>query len=318
MRHPVTILMPIYQAQKELYSTLPRLLTQIAAYDELLVIDDGSTDLDSEFLISLRNKFSNLSIHSREHFGLVDSLNFGLSIAKNEFVARADADDFYDSDRLAQQVDLLSNNSELVAVFSDYSINRNGLCLGAIVAPQDPELIKLSLVRNRRTAHPSVMFRKSAVISVGGYLADDFPCEDLSLWMRLTSRGKLGSVPSVMLHYTLSRLGITETRKMEMLRRRQSLIDSYFQSANLKIYWTAIKNYDFRNNRREREGELDELFTLIEFVILIRTVKCNIWQKVYFVGYALIRIIRPSLIRPALNLARLLLLKKRFTSSPSF
>jgi glycosyltransferase involved in cell wall biosynthesis len=311
MRESVTVLMPIYQAQRDLYSTLPRLLTQIAPHDEFLIIDDGSTDLDSDFFVSLCSKFKNLSIHSRSHVGLVDSLNFGLSIAKNEFVARADADDFYDGDRIAQQVALLSKNPELVAVFSDYSINRYGHCFGTVVAPQDPELIKLSLIRNRRTAHPSVMFRKSAVISAGGYLTKDFPCEDLSLWMRLTSRGKLSSVPSVLLHYTLSQFGITETRKREMLERRQLLISDYFQGANLRQFWTAIKNYDFGSNRVKRDSELDELMTLIEFFILIRTAKCSTFQKVFFTGRALIRVMKLSPIRSIFDMARLFLLKKR-------
>ena len=317
MRHPVTILMPIYEAQKDLYSTLPRLLTQIAPHDELLIIDDGSTDIDSEFFISLGERFPNMSIHSREHFGLVDSLNFGLTIAKNEYVARADADDFYELDRIGQQVALLSKNPELVAVFSDYSINRNGLWLGTVVAPQNPNLIELSLIRNRRTAHPSVMFRKSAVISVGGYLADDFPCEDLSLWMRLTSRGKLSSVPSVMLHYTLSHFGITETKNKAMMKQRKSLVDSYFHSAKLGFYWAAIKNNNFGFNRCERESKLDELLTLIEFSILIRTVKCNMMQKILFTSHVLIRMFKPSLIRPILNMVRLFLLKKWSKNSAS-
>jgi uncharacterized protein YerC len=55
-------------------------------------------------------------------------------------------------------------------------------------------------------------------------MADHFPAEDLSLWLRLAKVSKLLTVPEVLLHYRISANSVTSLRRSEMLAMRQELI----------------------------------------------------------------------------------------------
>jgi hypothetical protein len=65
------------------------------------------------------------------------------------------------------------------------------------------------------------MYRKSAVIAAGSYLAEDFPAEDLALWIRLVDKGKIASLPEILLNYTLHSASITQSK--QGLMRAKSL-----------------------------------------------------------------------------------------------
>jgi hypothetical protein len=88
------------------------------------------------------------------------------------------------------------------------------------------------LVRNLRTPHPGALIRKSAALSVGGYLQSDFPAEDLSLWLRLMPQGKFASVPMPLFTYTLNGGSVTGLRRKEMISKRVELISRNQELSN--------------------------------------------------------------------------------------
>jgi glycosyltransferase involved in cell wall biosynthesis len=198
--------------------------------DEILLIDDGSED-DSVIQIKefVRN-FQNINFIARKHFGLVDTLNFGIHESANSLIARADIDDLYSPNRIQQQVALISSSKNSAAIFSDYRfISENKIDLGTLPAAVHPDLVRLSLINHQRTPHSSVLFHKDSVIEAGGYLPDDFPAEDLALWIRLSKFSKLGSVPEVLLNYTINPSGITESSKTIMRMKTSTLQRSLLQ-----------------------------------------------------------------------------------------
>jgi hypothetical protein len=69
--------------------------------------------------------------------------------------------------------------------------------------------VAMSLSRSQRTPHPGVLFDRERVFSAGGYIENDFPAEDLSLWLRLSREGNLVGVPKVLLNYRVSRTSIS-------------------------------------------------------------------------------------------------------------
>ena len=93
-----------------------------------------------------------------------------------------------------------------------------------IPSPVDPDAVEISLISSRRTAHPSVLFSKEAVMSVGGYLSEDFPAEDLSLWLRLSRAGLLISTPEVLLNYELGKNSVSGQKRELIQKKTYSLI----------------------------------------------------------------------------------------------
>ena len=62
---------------------------------------------------------------------------------------------------------------------------------------------------------------------MGGYLTNDFPVEDLSLWLRAARSGKLVSVPEVLLNYTLSNLSTSGSRQKIVKTKKLEIITKY-------------------------------------------------------------------------------------------
>ncbi len=219
----VTALLPVKNGMRFILSAKQQLSKTCRESDEILVIDDNSTDGTLQELQKWAVEDSRVRVLSNVDQGLVAALNLGIDESTNSWIARFDVDDNYREDRLKQQISLI--NPDTVAIFSDYEIWRpSGVSLGKIPSPVDSDAVKISLVNSRRTAHPSVMFSKEAVLSVGGYRVEDFPAEDLSLWLRMSRVGELVSVPEVLLNYQLGLNSISGQQRAKIIERTSSLL----------------------------------------------------------------------------------------------
>jgi hypothetical protein len=155
----------------------------------------------------------------------VKSLNLGVNRSKNLWIARFDADDSYSPLRLQEQRSGLQPG--VAVVFSDYMfLSASNLRLGTVYSAIYPNPTAISLVASQRTAHPSAVINRDKLLQAGGYLEEDFPAEDLSLWLRLSRLGYIKSVPEVLLKYRLNPLGITSTQRHNMLIKKESLLQT--------------------------------------------------------------------------------------------
>jgi len=84
---PVTVLMPVYNAERYLASALESVLGQTFTEFQLLAIDDGSTDQTLSILRRYARHDVRLRIVSRVNRGLVATLNEGLHLSRSELVA---------------------------------------------------------------------------------------------------------------------------------------------------------------------------------------------------------------------------------------
>jgi hypothetical protein len=80
------------------------------------------------------------------------------------------------------------------------------------------------LALGHRTAHSSVLLNKVAVEEAGGYISEDFPAEDLSLWLRLSRLGNLSSVENNLLFYRLNSNSISFQKRREILIKKKELL----------------------------------------------------------------------------------------------
>ena len=222
-RAPVTFLMPVKNGAHFLRNSLSNIQQMAEPNDEILVIDDASTDETPSILRGFTSQSSKLVILNNPNPGLVNALNLGVKESQHKIIARVDVDDVYQLDRISKQIEGLETGT--VAIFSDYSFfSPIATNLGQIVSGVFPSAVSASLISSQRTPHPSVMFFKEAVLEVGGYRVEDFPAEDLSLWLRLSRIGDLRSIPENLLSYRLNPNGVSNTRRTEMLWKKQNLL----------------------------------------------------------------------------------------------
>jgi glycosyltransferase involved in cell wall biosynthesis len=194
--------------------------------DEIVIINDGSTDGTDKFLSQWCLSNPALKVLNNTSAGLVSALNLGISASSRDWIARFDVDDVYSLERLNVQADAIQN--DVAAIFSDYCIStERGTRVSSIKTAISSEATRISLIHNRRTPHPGVVFNKEAVLSVGGYRLEDFPCEDLSLWLRLSKSHRITTVPQELLKYRINRGSISSTQRVRMLTKKFEILRKY-------------------------------------------------------------------------------------------
>jgi len=245
-RECVTAIIPVRNGAKYLPDFIPNILHTCDEQDEILFIEDHSTDETREMLKSYSSKFGNIKVIYAEKEGLVNALNQGIREASHDWLARFDCDDKYVCARIDLQTAVIDRN--VVCIFSDYRIRGSeGQDLGLVPSPVDPLPTRISLVSNLRTPHPVAMLRKETVLQVGGYRESDFPAEDLSLWLRLSEVGDLVTVPQELLTYFLQKNSITATRYAESKKKAHSL---YLASSRRNQDITrAISNFEVQRTK---------------------------------------------------------------------
>ena len=245
----ISIVMPVRNGIFYIEQSLKNLV-DLADQAEIVIIDDGSVDGTWEVLQEFTASNDNVVVRKNPGRGICDALNFGIQISRGNWIARVDVDDEYQKDRLISQLEVL-NSSNAILVFSDYKfISESESALGSMVNGVFNLPTKLSLITSRRTAHPSALFAKQAFFSAGGYLSEDAPAEDLSLWLRMLKLGDFASVPQELLHYRLSHGSVTVLEREKSIGQRKALLAKYEISSDLFLDATRRLTSTVREYRR--------------------------------------------------------------------
>lgn len=199
----VSVLMPVYNAERFLKSAVDSILSQSFSDFELVAINDGSTDSSLDILESYSDQRIRIISNTR-NLGLITTLNNGLKEARAEYVARMDADDVSHPERLEKQVRYLDKNPNTVMVGSwGIYIDEAGCNLFPIQPPHHSKEMRKALFKFNCFIHPSVMFRKIPVLSAGGYNEKAQHAEDYDLWLRLSESFSLANIPEVLVSYRI-------------------------------------------------------------------------------------------------------------------
>jgi hypothetical protein len=102
------------------------------------------------------------------------------------------------------------------------------------------------------------MYSKEAVLNAGGYREEDFPAEDLSLWLRMSKEGKLISIPKVLLNYRLTPNSVSMQKRGLIQEKTRNLLTSIginskdfsFTSSNLE---SILENYNNTESSTRRK-----------------------------------------------------------------
>ena len=191
----ITILLPVHAHSPFLESCL-RSLNNLTIPEEtnLLIVLDRVPNLTRKLLDNFKLDMPKRIIVNSQ-FGLVNSLNLGLSEADGEFIARIDHDDMMKFDRLEKQLNFFRKNPDHVLVGSNVTlVDQNEQVIRESNYPiANDEIIKR--IRHKNVfAHPAVMYRRAAALSIGMYRKFYEGAEDYDLWLRMIGIGKAANL----------------------------------------------------------------------------------------------------------------------------
>ncbi len=103
----ISVVLPVYNEERLLEEALDSLVGQTECDFEVIAVDDGSTDGTPALLDRFAAQDGRVRPVRQPHAGIVAALNRGLAEAQGAYVARMDADDVANSERLRLQADFL-------------------------------------------------------------------------------------------------------------------------------------------------------------------------------------------------------------------
>jgi glycosyltransferase involved in cell wall biosynthesis len=239
----VSVILPVYNAEKYIKSALYSLINQSYDNFEIIIIDDCSTD--NSFFICLELAQSNKKIkllQLKQNSGIVGALNYGINHAGGEYIARMDADDICFPQRLAKQVDFLECNPDIGLCGTSISvIDDNGGFLYAPDIVTDPLKLATLLKWISPIAHPTWMVRKNIFDEIGLY-RELAPAEDYDFLLRVNkSEWKISNLDYIGIQY---RLSTTSTASNKALFQRKAFnFAKRLNSRNLVYTRQSFLNY---------------------------------------------------------------------------
>jgi glycosyltransferase involved in cell wall biosynthesis len=227
----VSVAMPVYNCERYVAQAVESILAQTFTDFEFLIVDDGSTDASRAILESYAARDPRIQLVSRSNTGLLVALNEMLPRARGEYVARMDSDDLALPQRFERQVRYLDEHPECVLVGSRVIvIDPDGDPLTVMRSPLTHEEIDRGFMMGggQLMYHPSVIFRRQAVLELGGYRPEFDLVEDGDLFLRLAEIGRIVNLAEPLLKYRdhFSKIGRRRSREQTAVYRRV-LIEAY-------------------------------------------------------------------------------------------
>ena len=187
-----SVLMSLYVKEKPEYLRLAidSMLNQTVTPDEIVIVEDGPLN-DSLYSVLDEYEGKITRVRNEKNIGLGLALNIGLKVCRNELVARMDTDDVSKTYRCEKQLKKFEEKPELSIVgawVDEFMISLDHV-ISTREVPTDSDAIYNFAKKRSAFNHPTVMYRRSAVLKQGGY-SDLRRNQDVDLFGRMLFAGE--------------------------------------------------------------------------------------------------------------------------------
>ncbi|WP_421658641.1 glycosyltransferase family 2 protein [Leptothermofonsia sp. ETS-13] len=254
----VSVVMPCYNQGKYVDEAVGSVLNQTFQSFEIILINDGSTDEETNQILGNYQKPGVTVLHT-ENRGPAAARNTGIQYARGQYILPLDADDRIAPTYLEQAVRILDENPNVGIVYCEAEFF--GEKTGKFDLPgfNFPGILLGNMIFN------SSFYRKADWEKVGGYKNDFRGWEDYDFWLSLIELGReVVRIPEVLYYYRQ----INSSRSNSMTR--QSWIEDYthlfrnhteLYSQNISALFEHI--IDLREDVQHTHARLNETLKLL-------------------------------------------------------
>ncbi len=184
--YKISVIIPTYNRASVLPRAIDSVLAQTHTADEIIVIDDGSTDETQQLI---KNQYSQVKFISQPNKGVSAARNAGINNAEGNWICLLDSDDSWQTDKLEKQIETLNQSPEYLICHTNETWYRNG------------SILNQGKKHEKRGGHifqhclplcaispSSVMINKEVFYDIGLFDEDLSACEDYDMWLRICCR----------------------------------------------------------------------------------------------------------------------------------
>ncbi len=265
----ISILTPVFNQSSFIEKTIQSVLGQTYREWEWIILDDGSTDGTGDVVTRVRD--SRIKYSFQKHAGVqfhTKTYNTALAMCEGDFIAMLDGDDYWPPHKLATQVPGFEDPGIILSYGESFLVDRKGRKRGYVSLPEDPRTacnspvgsaLKIFLVdKSCFIACPTVVVRKSALSSIGGFIEAKDMGQDYPTWVTLSLEGRFAALPTCVGYYrkhvsstSLRRApersfsGETDFLREFIVQNRKRLNDLglYCDGESIEKHWEALKAY---------------------------------------------------------------------------
>ena len=246
----ISVVIPCYNAESFLEETIRSVAKQTLAPEEILVVDDGSTDRSREIAVAAD---SLVRVISQDHQGVSVARNRGFEEAQGEWIAFLDADDLWEPTKLEEQLKLTAD--DVVCIHTAYY--RFGAGRGIVNRANVPPAKRYSvdyLAVNGVLLPSSLLIRKS--------VRTRFPqgikqAEDMLFSLSICHEGRVRMVPKPLVGYRVHAASATSRDDVRILWHKSIL------------GWLPESGVDVAIERRIRSDWNDRLIVSAGILLLL-------------------------------------------------
>lgn len=210
----VSVILPTYNGASRGYlkTAIESVLLQSEQDIELIIVNDGSTDETGQVCMkySADPRVKYMHQHNK---GLAAARNLGIRSARGEYICLIDDDDIWKKDKIKRQIEVFEGSQDqgLGMVYCAVElIDGKGKILGVRYKDAGVDTCHRLLLEGNIVSSPSsVMIKKDVLEKTGIFNEDMKSAEDLELWLRISRRYAIRSMPEDLAQYRLCANSIT-------------------------------------------------------------------------------------------------------------
>lgn len=229
----ITTIIPCYNAEIYLAEAIESVLAQTRATDEILVVDDCSTDSSRE----IASQYPVALLQTPTNSGHATARNIGINAARGEIIAWLDADDYWEPNHLETVVGLLDQFPEAGVAFSGVRFfgDRDGFWTN-FPCDGEPKDVFESCARTTVVPAMSAVTRRAELLEVGGFDESVRVAPDFDLWLRMSLTSRFVSTSDITSNYRWHNAQISSRQRFKqtvsMFRSRNQVATSLRHTQN--------------------------------------------------------------------------------------
>lgn len=218
MTSTVSIIIPVRNRPQLIRRAIETCLAQTRPAEQIVVVDDGSTDETASVVEGLCATIDTLVLVRRPvSGGAAVARNTGAGAATGDYLAFLDSDDEWEPTKLARQMALAEAHPDCPGIFCGILYRYGDRAERRLMPP--PVVTRAQLeIENSLASTSTGLVRADAFRDVGGFSEDLPNCEDWELWLKLSTLGPLRVVQALLLHYTFDATNKLSRENEKLLR----------------------------------------------------------------------------------------------------
>ena len=255
MKLSISVIIPTLNRVNLLKRALRSVLNQTLPPDEIIVIDNGSTD-DTKNMI--KDNFQNIKYYYLHDKGVSKARNLGIKNSNSEWLSFLDSDDEWHRKKLEKQINFIKYNSKCKFVHSNEVWFRNGIHLNQLKKHKKKGGNIFKNCLKMCCISPSSVILKKNIFYDYGFFDESFQvCEDYEMWLRISAKEEICFLEDKLL--------------IKHGGHKDQLSKKFWGMDRFRVY--AIEKNLLNNNFSEYQNGLAKFFLLQKLEVIINGAK---------------------------------------------